>query len=67
MLHCVLDFADHLLTLGRLGIADWLLGPLPETAADRALRKQGERLREAFSGAASTSSRPRTRWRYPDA
>jgi hypothetical protein len=43
-----LDRADYLITQARLGILDWLAGPLPETPTDTAIREQGERLRKAF-------------------
>jgi hypothetical protein len=44
----LLDRASYAFTLGRLTILDWLLGPFPETPADRAIREQSERLRDAF-------------------
>jgi hypothetical protein len=43
-----LDWADYVSTLARLTVLDWLLGRAPETPADRAIREEGERLREAF-------------------
>jgi hypothetical protein len=43
-----LDRADYLLTLARLTVLDWLAGPPPETPTDRAIREEGERLRQAF-------------------
>jgi hypothetical protein len=42
-----LDRADYLLTLARLTVLD-RLSPMPETAVDRAIREEGERLRKAF-------------------
>jgi hypothetical protein len=44
----LLDHADYLLTLMRLTVLDWFAGPPPETATDRAIREEGERLRKAF-------------------
>jgi hypothetical protein len=44
----VLDRAGFLITLARLAVLDWLLGPFPETPTDTAIREQGERLRQAF-------------------
>ena len=46
-LSAVVDGADYLLTRARLSVLDWL-SPLPETPTDRAIREEGERLREAF-------------------
>ncbi len=43
----ILDRADYVLTLARLTFLDWL-APMPETATDRAIREEGERLRKAF-------------------
>jgi hypothetical protein len=44
----VRDRADYAVTLARLSILDRFAGPPPETPPDRAIREQGERLREAF-------------------
>jgi hypothetical protein len=44
----LLDRADYLLTLARLTIVDWLVGPPPQTPTDRAIREEGERIRRAF-------------------
>jgi hypothetical protein len=44
----ILDWFDHAWTLARLTVLDWLAGPPPETSTDRAIREEGERLREAF-------------------
>jgi hypothetical protein len=44
----LLDRADYLLTLARLMVLDWIPGPGPETPVDRAIREEGERLRNAF-------------------
>ena len=44
----LVDRVDHLLTLARLTVLDWLAGPPPETPTDRAIREEGERLRKAF-------------------
>jgi hypothetical protein len=46
-LWAALDRADYVLTLARLSVLDWL-HPSRETAVDRAIREQGERLRKAF-------------------
>jgi hypothetical protein len=43
----LLDRADYLLTLARLTVLDWL-APKTETAVDRAIREEGERIRKAF-------------------
>jgi len=40
-----LDRIDSWITLSRLGWCDWLAGPMPETAADQAIREQAELLR----------------------
>jgi hypothetical protein len=46
-LAAVPDGADYLLTVARLSMLDWL-HPAQETPVDRAIRKEGERLRQAF-------------------
>jgi hypothetical protein len=43
-----LDRADYLITGTRLSVLDRLAGPPPETPTDRAIREQGERLRQAL-------------------
>jgi hypothetical protein len=43
-----LDRASYLITLARLSILDRLAEPIAETATDRAIREEGERLRQAF-------------------
>jgi hypothetical protein len=43
-----LDRAGYLMTAARLRLLDWLAGSPPETTTDRAIRKDGERLRKAF-------------------
>lgn len=42
------DRIDYLVTLTHLRFLDRLLGPLPETPTDQAIREEGERLRQAF-------------------
>jgi hypothetical protein len=44
----VLERAGYAVTVERLSILDRLAGLPAETPADRAIREQGERLREAF-------------------
>lgn len=46
--YVVLDRAGCLMTLALLRLYDWLAGTAPETAADRAVREEGERVRKAF-------------------
>jgi hypothetical protein len=43
-----LNRAGYLITLARLTILGWLVGPFPEVPTDTAVREQDERLREAF-------------------
>jgi hypothetical protein len=49
--HCysVWDWLAGVALSTRLAIFDWLF-PMPETPVDRAIRKEGERLRKAFPG-----------------
>jgi len=42
------DAAGYAFTASRLWALDRILGPSPETATDRAIREEGERLRRAF-------------------
>jgi hypothetical protein len=44
----LLDWTNHLWTLARLTVLDWLTGPPPEISIDRAVREESERLRQAF-------------------
>ena len=46
--YATLDRAGCLMTLALLRLYDWHAGPVPETAADRVVREEGERLRKAF-------------------
>jgi hypothetical protein len=48
-LSAVIEHADYLLMVARLSVLDWLALPR-ETPVDRAIREQGERLRNAFPG-----------------
>ncbi len=48
LIYTALDRAGYLTIVARLQVLDWIAGPSPETPTDRAIREQGERLREAF-------------------
>jgi hypothetical protein len=57
---CVIGAAERAFTTARLWLLDRLLGPTPETPADRAIREEGERLRKAFPQIDFDDPRPRT-------
>jgi hypothetical protein len=44
----LIDQADYLLTLARLTVLDWLVGPRPETPTDRAIQEVGKGPRKVF-------------------
>jgi hypothetical protein len=48
LLRRVVDAVGYHFTHVRLRLLDRILGPLPETHTDRAIREEGERLRKAF-------------------
>ena len=54
------DAADYVLTTARLWLLDRFLGPPRETATDRAIREEGERLRKAFPNLDFDGPSPRT-------
>jgi len=57
--YAALDNAAHLLMLARLRLHDRIAGSPPQTPTDRAIREEGEQLREAFPKADFDDPTPR--------